>query len=565
MAKSKSSNVSQKKVPPVIQKSGAKNAPNKTILLGLEDNLASHQKAIFFIILIVSFLFSLLLFDVKISEANDDSLYIEGAYNFAHDIHHAFTANAPLYPLLLSIPVKLFGIHLVWLKIISVIFSLLHIVFLYFAFRNRIPFVVLIPVMFIVATNSYFQYFASQTFTESLFIFLQALFVYYFFRANDKLKKRSTLKENWKQWLLIGFFIFILSFCKNIAIGALIAVIIFFLSEKKYLYALYSLAGFIIARIPFEIIRKALWGSGQSQFSSQMTILLQKDPYDPGKGQEDISGFIQRFFDNFNLYISKRLFQILGFRSPDETTTKGGLILFFLIFMGIGAFYILKNKQKVMKFVWIYFVIMMSLMFAVLQTRWDQPRMIMVYVPFMLIAVFYGLYALVINKSSFNQILYFAFVGIIFFSGFLTTIGKSLKNYPVIKKNLAGDIYYGYTSDWINFLKMSKYCADSLPANSYVASRKAPMSFVYGNGKKFYPVYTVFSTDPDSVLNTFKKDSVTHVIIASLRRDPKKVDGYVINTMHRVVQPIAQKYPDKLVLVKQIGENEPAYLYQIKY
>jgi hypothetical protein len=564
MAKQKEKKSPANKSQPVKKTTVAKES-KKSLLDSLENSLSKNQKIILPVVLLVSFLFSLLLFDVKISEANDDSLYIEGGYNFAQDINNAFTANAPLYPLLLSIPIKLFGINLILLKSLSVVFTLLHILFLYLAFRNRTPFIVLVPVMFLVATNSYFQYFASQTFTEPLFMFLQALFVFYFFKVYDKVKDKTSLKESWKQWLLIGFFIFLLSFCKNIAVGAIGAIIIFFLFEKKYLYILYAVGGFVMARIPFEIIKKFLWGASQNQFGSQTAILLQKDPYDAGKGQEDISGFIQRFFENFNLYISKRLFQILGFRSPDEMTAKGGLVFIFLIFIVISAYWIIRNKQKAMGFVWLYFFIMMSLMFTVLQTRWDQPRMIMVYVPFMLLAIFYGMYAIVIRKSSFAQFFYLVFVAVIFFSGFITTIAKSVKNYPVIKKNIAGDVYYGYTPDWVNFLQMSRYCADSLPPKSYIASRKAPMSFVYGNGKKFYPVYNVFSTDPDTVLSTFKKDSVTHIMVASLRRNPKKLDGYVINTIQRILQPLARKYPGKLVLVKQIGESEPAYLYKINY
>jgi hypothetical protein len=53
--------------------------------------------------------------------------------------------------------------------------------------------------------------------------------------------------------------------------------------------------------------------------------------------------------------------------------------------------------------------------------------------------------------------------------------------------------------------------------------------------------------------------------MASLRRNPKRNDGYVINTIQRLAYPVIQKYPDKLVLVKQVGESEPAYLYKINY
>ena len=91
------------------------------------------------------------------------------------------------------------------------------------------------------------------------------------------------------------------------------------------------------------------------------------------------------------------------------------------------------------------------------------------------------------------------------------------------------------------------------------------MSFIYAKGKKFYPVYNVFSTDPDTVLKTFNENKVTHIIVASLRRNPDKPDGQIINTVHRLLQPIAQKYPEKLVLVKTVGETEPSYLYKINY
>ena len=140
------------------------------------------------------------------------------------------------------------------------------------------------------------------------------------------------------------------------------------------------------------------------------------------------------------------------------------------------------------------------------------------------------------------------------------------------QKNLKGDIYYGYTPDWQNYLKLSAYCKDSLPKSSYVAARKAPMSFVYAKGKHFYPIYSVIAKDPqtqqsnpDSALAIFKKNKVTHLLIASLRINPTKNTGDVINTLHNIAGPIMQKYPQKLVLVKEMGFSEQAYLYEIKY
>lgn len=215
---------------------------------------------------------------------------------------------------------------------------------------------------------------------------------------------------------------------------------------------------------------------------------------------------------------------------------------------------------------------MVSLTYLVLQTRWDQPRLIMVYVPLLVMSVLYGFYSWFSTTGFSGRIAYTAIVILIAGSSFLSTVKKSVANYPVLKKNFQGDIYYGYTPDWENFLRLSEWCSDSLPRGSYVASRKAPMSFVYGKGMPFYPVYTVPAIDsvtnlsnPDTVLAMFRENMVTHVLLGSLRRNPKKPDGYIINTLHRMLQPVATKYPEKIKLVKQIGETEPAYLYEINY
>ncbi|MGZ3919053.1 MAG: hypothetical protein ACXVC7_02115 [Bacteroidia bacterium] len=98
------------------------------------------------------------------------------------------------------------------------------------------------------------------------------------------------------------------------------------------------------------------------------------------------------------------------------------------------------------------------------------------------------------------------------------------------------------------------------------------MSFVYARGRHFYPIYNVIAKDPatnqsnpDSALAIFRKNNVTHLLIASLRIDPSKNTGDIINTMHNIAAPIVQKYPAKLQLVKTIGDTEPEYLYEIKY
>jgi hypothetical protein len=109
---------------------------------------------------------------------------------------------------------------------------------------------------------------------------------------------------------------------------------------------------------------------------------------------------------------------------------------------------------------------------------------------------------------------------------------------------------------------MSEWAGTHLPDSALIACRKAPMSFIYGKGKSFYGIYSVPSTDPDTIVNRWKAAGVTHVIDASLRTNPQLADGVIISTVRRTIMPVFQKYPEKIKLIHQIGETEPAYLFE---
>src|SRR5947208_2510459 len=105
---------------------------------GLEKYFEKNQTSAILILMAVSLIFSFLLFDIRISEGGDDSGYIQRGWYFI--TRHEFPFyQGPLYPLVLAIPLALFGINLVMLKLTSVIFALGALWFTYLAFRKRIP------------------------------------------------------------------------------------------------------------------------------------------------------------------------------------------------------------------------------------------------------------------------------------------------------------------------------------------------------------------------------------------------------------------------------------------
>ena len=553
-----------------------KDKRNGTLLDKLDNLLDRNEKITQWIILGLSLLFSFLLFNDRISEGNDDSLYIEAGYNYAHKFsHYYYTANAPFYPMFLGVLIALIGVKLFWLKLFSVLFNFLGIYFFYKAFVGRIRTTVLFVVMLTVAVNSYFLYFASQTYTEAFFFFGEGLFVFSFFSLLDKLQTTPSnqLKDTWKSWLLVGFFTFFLTMTRNVAAVVILAPLVFFALKKDWISAGLSFGAFLVFKIPFELVKSLIWGKIGNQYGSQTSLLLNKDPYNPAMGQDDWTGFLGRLVDNTNGYLSRRLFQILGFIPETFATNIGLVAILVLSLFFIGLFIAWRQKQEYMFFSGILTLFLCGATFTVLQQRWDQPRMVMIHVPIILLTIFGGLAYLFKQSSVGQNILVLVFL-LIIGSSFVSTTSKVGDNLPVLARNLGGDKYFGYSPDWMNFLKMSEWCADNLPDSAVVVSRKAPMSFVYGKGKSFFAVYKVIGQDsagnvnPDSALAYFRKNKVTHVILASLRRDPAKADGNYINTLHRMLEPIAQKYPNKIRLVCQIpGPNEPqiepAYLYEL--
>ena len=196
-------------------------------------------------------------------------------------------------------------------------------------------------------------------------------------------------------------------------------------------------------------------------------------------GQDDWTGFLGRLVDNTNGYLSRRLFQILGFIPETFATNIGLVAILVLSLFFIGLFIAWRQKQEYMFFSGILTLFLCGATFTVLQQRWDQPRMVMIHVPIILLTIFGGLAYLFKQSSVGQNILVLVFL-LIIGSSFVSTTSKVGDNLPVLARNLGGDKYFGYSPDWMNFLKMSEWCADNLPDSAVVVSRKAPMSFVYG-------------------------------------------------------------------------------------
>lgn len=474
------------------------------------------------------------------------------------------TANAPLYPFVLSLLYIIFGFKFILFKAFSVLFTVLAIYFTHKALQGRISAFFLTFCTLMFAINVHIIYFSHHSFTEAFYIMLQGIFFFTLFRLTDTAKESSL---SWKGGLLCGFLIFLLVLAKTAAIGAIPAIILYALLFKKWKEGLSVGAGFAFCFGLFHLIKKAIWGKYLSTLEySQLDVLLRKDPYKPELGNDSFSELIQRFFDNYELYISKRWFDIIGL-IPDATEPKNMLGFAFLLLSLFTLYTLFKNKNKHLWHIALYSMGLTAVSFLALQKNWDQLRIILIFLPFYLILSFYGLYSFFKSRNNYVIQLLVTFIFAILI---IVNINRSFKflaaNFPNTIKNFKGNKYAGYTPDWENYIKMSEWIGENLKSDSVlVACRKPPVSFVHSGGKLFAGIYTIPSEDADSLVINLHEKKVTHVMVANLRRNPNKKDGYIINTVHRYLNTIQQKYPNFLTPVHRIGNSEEVNLFKINY
>ncbi len=542
---------------------------SKTIYDYLETHFSSKRNFYLILLVVLAALFSFMCFDNKISTANDDALYIESGAKYAHAFFSKdswYTANAPLYPIVLGLLIKIIGVRLMLLKIFSLICFVAAIYFIFRAYEKRIPYLILVPALLLTSVNYQYLMYASLTYTETFSLMIFGICFYLLFKAFDKIDSETfDIKSSIPQFLLIGFLFFLMMITRSVALGAIGVVAVYFLYRRKYTAAIASVIGFAIFYFIYKFAVSIIWKPDDSQFATQTKLMFQKDVYHPQAGNEDLSGFIVRFWQNCQIYISSRFFYVLGFR--EETSPNNVPLTLLSIVLVVWSVFLMHTKKAyTLLFTTLFYGALLAVTFITLNVSWGQTRLIMIFLPFILFSIFYILYYYGSQFSFLQPMLPFLFF-ILFFVSMSATFKQVKLRFPVFIENVTGDPTYGYTPDWQNYIKMTKWCADNLPNDTKsIAVRKAPMSFIFSNGKEFYPIYGTPTQNPDSLLIPLRQSKVNYLMTCELRANPDMyVEGQIIGTMHRYAYYIQQKYPAAFEFVHQEGEQEKAILYKINY
>ena len=551
-----------------IKEADAKNSNStKSIFDSLEEHFNAKRSFYLIFLVLLAGVFSFLCFDNKISTANDDALYIESGASYAKGFFSYFyLANAPLYPMVLGVLIKLIGVKLFLLKLFSVVCFCAAIFFVFKAFEKRIPYILLIPSLLLTVINFPYLMYASLTYTETFSLMVFGICFGMLFKIFDKLDAENySFKDSILQFLLIGFLFFWMMITRNVALAAIGILAVFFIYRKKFLEAGASVVGFGVFYFLYKLALKFIWKIDGSQFASQSKLMFQKDAYQPQLGNENFTGFINRFLENCQIYISSRFYYVLGFR--EEMSANNSILTLFSIGLLLWSLFLMhKKKQYVLIFTTLFFSGLLATTFISLHTSWGQTRLIMIFLPFILFNFFYLFYYYGKEFIFLQYAFPFVFL-ILFFTSITATLKQASERFPVFVENMTGDATYGYTPDWQNYIKMSKWCGVNLPNETkQIAVRKAPMSFIFSDGKEFYPVYNTPTDNPDSLLIPFRISKVNYLMTCKLRLDPNRyLEDQFIGTMHRYAYYIQTKYPNAFIPIHQEGDIEEAQLFKIDW
>lgn len=528
---------------PIEQKVSVK---SNDLLDRWDQFFSKHKKFFLYTALIFATLFSLLLFNPQISESGDDSSYIERAYYFIHEgMFPSF--QGPLYPMVLSIFVALFGVKVFLLKIISLFCIVGSLYFLYKAFENIVsPFILGISILLLSICSSVLFY-SSQTFTEAFFMLLQAIIFYILLQKID-INKDYSLKKDWGRFLWLGGFVFLLGITKNVAVIAIVPVVGYFIVQKKWKYAAYTTGFFGICFLLLLVIKKFIFHI--SSDSSQLNMLLAKDPYNVGLGRETLGGFVTRFFENMNIYFNY-LYDFLNLKSEETMSQPIIFLTIFICLLLIALLYFIFKKEVRLRsaifFSLSYVLIMAGSSFIILQTLWQQDRLILVFFPILLLLCllsFYYLFKLKTLKGL--QWVMIIFVGILCVLSFKKTMVQVQAKNDVLLEALNGNDLYTYTSDWQNYLIASRWVSEHIPDTAKTACRKSSMSFIISGGKKnrFYGIYGVPSISIKNTIHPIDTNQ-NKLLVVPINQTPQEWKQYILAIS--VVQTSSDKFDNFFV------------------
>ena len=510
--------------------------------------MALHHRIVIFAIFTVHITFIFLFFDTKVHIGGDDSDYLIASLDFIAG--EAFPSwHGSFYPIFISPLIYVFGLNILLLKVISVAITIATFFVFYKTFYGRMPNEALYFALAISCFSHAVVCYAGTTYSEPLFMLLQSLVFYFFVRLEESESKKLRIK--YILFTTLCLCTFLLSITRNVGMGAAIAFAIYFLHQKRWRDAIFFTCTFFLFHGAFSLYKILTWSTTQLGTEGQFSRIAYKNFYNAADGKEDLLGFVVRFWENSQLYLSKHLSALIGIKSSTSLHTSAKLtVMFYLIY--VLTLVLSYRKNRLIFFTILYIGLLSGVTFVTQQIQWDQVRLILVYLPLIALTFGYTVHSMITKKPVLVR--YVAKTVLILLPSLVFLRTAFTKNNLInTVSNLTNDPFQGYPDAWKNYVLVSKWAGAHISSDKNILCRKPGISRVYGE-RKFLGISRFTDTIPERADQFLQTREIDYVIL----------DHLSMPTVTRLLSYYLKKDPLGLKLIYKEGKNDLSALLEVK-
>lgn len=480
-------------------------------------------------------LLSIFLFDPKLHTGGDNARYIILAESIASGQGYKdmylpeeppHTQYPPGFPLLLALPILVFGSNVIILKCIVLLMGVASVFFMYrigeCLFREKInmimPYYLSIPIL--IEFNHWIL-------SEIPFLCFSLGAVYFFIKA----------RAHKEYFYYISFILATYSvFIRTAGISLIIAMLLFLLLKKQYKYMLILLLIFLVVFVPWQIRNMRIPHEG-----GYLEQLLAKRPYWMESGKAGFRDLIMRGWKNFVFYAALGLpLTLLASVASPWMVRILGLIFIILIIIGM------LERRKHFSIIEFYFPLGL-LILLVWPLVWATERFLLPLLPIFVIYIFFGLFWLErkIKVAFFAPLV----TGLFVFLNVLTIGSEARDMFTNNIEYMKGNTYAGYKPDWRHYFNVIAWIKENIPEDELIMSRKPEFVYFLSKHKSFaHP----FSFDQDKVEEAFERSD--YIILDNFT--------WTIASKH-YLRPVIEKQIERTQLI-YVTETPRFYLIKVK-
>lgn len=438
--------------------------------------------------LLVYLLLSLLLFDPRLFIGGDNASYtilaesiVKGkGYRDIHLPEEPQHTKFPFgFPLLLSLPMLLFGSNFIVLKFFVLLTGLCSIFFLYKISEMLLGNKVLLHMPLYLSLPLLIMY-NCRILSEVPFICVSLGALYFFMKAREKRVLFYYLS------FIFATYSFLI---RTSGITLVIAMVVFLLIKKEYKHLLVFIFIFGAVVIPW-YIRSA----GIPQEQSYIDQIIAKDPYQPMLGRAGITDYALRIWNNVSFYFTRAVPKAI---IPVITSEFPLVLVDFLVLAFVAVGFLSQVRRYTVVELYFLFTLCLLLLWPEV---WSSDRFLLPIVSILSLYLVVGM-CWVAKKIHIPVFPYVLIAAIVILNA--VVLGINARNMLVIRGQfIAGDRYAGYREDWRNYFAIVEAVKENIPKDKIIMARKPQFVYLVAGNKSFrYP----FTEDRKTIIKSIQK------------------------------------------------------------